>query len=400
MKRPSHAVVRATLWSAALALLGWGLFALLRPKPIEVDAVPVERGPLIVTLDEQAETRSHDRFVVAAPVAGRVLRMDLRDGDAVAAGQVLAELVPAPLGERETRELEASLVTARALQGEAEARLRRAGQELALAGRERARLGPLAESGFVAKQALDQAQTAEASAEHEVTAARHRLAAATADVERVRASLISVPPGRRGHPATVLVRAPVAGSVLRVAEKSDRVVAAGAPLVVMGDLSHLEVLIEMLSTEAVKVKPGMPVSFDGWGGSRVLHGKISVVEPYAFTKVSALGVEEKRTNVIAQFVESPAPLGDGYRLNAHVVIFSVDDVLKAPASAVFPCGGGYCVFQIDNGRARRRAIVVGHRNADAVEVLGGLTAGSLVIGYPANDVSDGVRVAARARGGR
>lgn len=400
MKRPPHAWIRWTGWSASLVLVGGAMFALLRPKPVEVDAFAVARGPMLVTLDEQAETRSHDRFVVAAPVAGRVLRLDLHDGDPVAAGEVVAELIPAPLGERESRELEARLVAARALQGEAEERLRRAAQELALAGRERARLELLVVGGLVSKQAFDQAQTAEAGAEHDVKAARHRLAAASADVDGVRASLISAQPGRVGHAAAVRIRAPVAGSVLRVAEKSDRVVAAGTPLVIVGDLSHLEVLIEMLSTEAVKVKPNMPVLLDGWGGDRVLHARVSAVEPYAFTKVSALGVEEKRTNVIAQFVESPAPLGDGYRMSAHIVTFSGDDVLQAPASAIFPCGRRVCVFVIEGGRAWRRVIAVGHRGPDSVEVRGGLAAGSQVIGYPPNDVSDGVRVTVRPRGDR
>jgi HlyD family secretion protein len=400
MKRSSHAWIRWTLWSGALVLIAGGLFALLRPKPIEVDAFAVERGPLIVTLDEQAETRSHDRFVVAAPVAGRVLRVDLHEGDPVAAAQTVAELTPAPLGERETQEIEARLAAARALQREAEERLRRTEQDLALTRRERARLQPLADRRLVAEQALDQARTAEASAEHEVSAARHRVAAAAADVDAVRASLLSAQPERAGHAATVLIRTPVSGRVLRVPEKSDRVVAAGTPLVIVGDLSHLEVLIEMLSTEAVKVQPDMLVLLDGWGGNHVLHARVSAVEPFAFTKVSALGVEEKRTNVIAQFVESPVPLGDGYRLNAHIVTFSANAVLKAPASAVFPCGQGACVFLIENGLARRRAIAVGHRSPDAVEVLGGLAVGSLVIGYPPNEVNDGSRVSVRTDTGR
>jgi HlyD family secretion protein len=396
MKRPLHHWTRWLLWAGALVLTAGGIFALLRPKPLEIDAYPVERGPLRVTLDEQAETRSHDRFVVAAPVAGRVLRVVLHEGDSVTAGQAVAELTPAPLGERETREVGARLASARALQRETEERLRRAEHDLAAAGRERARLQPLADRELVSGQALDQARTAEASAEHEVSAARNRVAAAAADVDAVRAGLISAQPGLAGQAATIQIRAPVAGRVLRVPEKSDRVVAAGTPLVIVGDLSHLEVLIEMLSTEAVKVKPDMPVEFDGWGGDHILHGRISAVEPYAFTKVSALGVEEKRTNVIANFSESPAPLGDGYRLSAHIVTFSADAVVKAPASAIFPCGQHTCVFLIENGRARRRTVVIGHQNPDSVEVLGGLALGSMVIGYPPNELTDGARVSVRS----
>lgn len=395
MKVPIPPVAR---WMVALAaaLLGVATFYwLLRPKPVEVDAAAVARGRLAVTVDEQAETRSHDRFVVAAPVAGRVLRVNLHEGDAVVAGQPVAELLPAPLGDRETRELEARLASARSLQREAQDRLRRAEQDLALAGRERARLAGLAERKLVAEQALDQATTAEAAAAHEVNAARHRLDAAAADTEAVRAGLVSTESERSGRAAVLLVRAPVAGRILRVPEKSDRVVPAGSQLVVVGELSHLEVLIELLSTEAVKVTPGMPVLLDGWGGDRVLHARVSIVEPYAFTKVSALGVEEKRTNVIAEFLDSPAPLGDGYRLQAHIVTYQAEAVLQVPASAVFPCDQGSCVFRVEAGRARRRPVTIGHRTPDFAEVRAGLAVGALVICYPPNDVVDGGRVRVR-----
>jgi HlyD family secretion protein len=388
-------MLRWSLSAGAALLVAAALYVILRPKPVEVDAAAVERGPLVVTVDEQAETRSHDRFVVAAPVAGRVLRVVLHEGDAVAAGQPVAELVPAPLGERETRELEARLASARALQREAQDRLRRAEQDLALAGRERTRLQGLAEQRLVAEQALDQARTAEAAAAHEMGAARHRVEAAGADVEAVRAGLISTQSERSGQVPILLVRAPVAGRILRVPERSDRVVPAGSQLVVVGDLSHLEVLIELLSTEAVKVKAGMAVLLDGWGGDRVLHARVSIVEPYAFTKVSALGVEEKRTNVIADFLDSPAPLGDGYRLQAHIVTFRADEVVKVPASAVFPCGQGFCAFTVENGRARRRPVSIGHRTPDSAEVLAGLAVDAVAICYPPNDVIDGARVKVR-----
>jgi HlyD family secretion protein len=384
----------------AAVLLSLGLYALLRPGAVDVDAQPVERGPLVVTVDELAETRSHDRFVVAAPVAGRVLRVTLHEGEPVAAGQTVAELLPAPLGEREVRELEARLVSARALYQEAQDRLRRAEQDLALTIRERSRLEALASRSLVAVQALDQAVTAAAAAGEERSAARHRVEAAAADVQAVRASLISTQPGRAGEAAPLDIRAPVAGRILRVPEKSDRVVPAGSALLIVGDLSHLEVLIELLSTEAVKIRPGMPVLLDGWGGDRVLHARVTTVEPYAFTKISALGVEEKRTNVIADFSESPAPLGDGYRLNAHVVIFSADNVLKVASSAVYPCGSRSCVFTVENGRARQREVTVGRRTADFAEVLSGLATGTMAICYPPNDVADGDRVNVRTGHGK
>jgi HlyD family secretion protein len=388
-------LLRWTLSACATLVVAGALYALLRPTPIEVDVLPVQRGPLIVTVDEQAETRSHDRFVVAAPVAGRVLRVNLHEGDLVAAGQTVAELAPAPLGEREIRELEARLTSARSLQREAQERLGSAEQDLALAGRNRVRLQGLAERKLVAEQALDQAMTAEAAAAHAVRAAAHRLASAAADVDQVRAGLISTPTGASRHTPTLLVRAPVGGRVLRVAEKSDRVVPAGSQLMVVGDLSQLEVLIELLSVDAVKIRPGMPVLLDGWGGDRVLHARVSVVEPFAFTKVSALGVEEKRANVIAEFLEPPAPLGDGYRLSAHIVTFTADAVVKVAASALFPCGQGSCLFTVEKDRARQRPVSIGHRTADSAEVLDGLTIGTRVICYPPNDLQDGARIKVR-----
>jgi len=374
------------------ALAAGGLWMLLRPSPVDVEVAPVEHGLLRVTLDEQAETRSHDRFVITAPVAGRVLRLELHEGDDVAEGQTIAELEPAPIGERELRELEARLASARESLHEAEHRLALTHEGLTYAQRERARTESLVARGLAAQQALDQAATLQSMAEQQTDAARHRVASAAADVEAIRAELISTRSGPSQSPAILKISAPVAGRVLRLPEKSDRVVNSGASLAVLGDVSHLEVLIEMLSTDAVKVNVGMPVLLDGWGGDRVLHARVAVVEPYAFTKVSALGVEEKRTNVIAEFLESSAPLGDGYRLQAHVVTYSADGAVKAPAGALFQCGEAWCAFAVEGGRARIRRVLVGHRTPEYFEVKDGLAVGTQVVCYPPNDLADGSRV--------
>ncbi len=383
--------LRYALSGAIAAIAAGGLWLLLRPSPVDVEVAPVGRGLLRVTLDEQAETRSHDRFVITAPVAGRVLRLELHEGDSVTEGQTIAELEPAPVGERELRELEARLASARELLHEAEHRLARAQEGLTYTQRERARTQSLVARGLAAQQALDQAATLQGLAEQETGAAQHRVASAAADVEAVRAELLATRSGA-SQSAILKIRAPVAGSVLRLPEKSDRVVGSGTSLAVIGDLSHLEVLTEMLSTEAVKVRVGMPVLLDGWGGDRVLHARVAVVEPYAFTKVSALGVEEKRTNVIADFIESPAPLGDGYRLQAHVVTYSAEGAVKAPAGALFPCGEASCVFAVESGRARMRRVLVGHRTPEFFEVTDGLAVGTEVVCYPPNDLKDGSRV--------
>jgi HlyD family secretion protein len=188
------------------------------------------------------------------------------------------------------------------------------------------------------------------------------------------------------------VRSPVAGRILRIQDPSERVVLPGAPLLTVGDLSKLEILIELLSTEATQVKPGMPVILDGWGGNQPLKAKVQRVEPYAFTKVSALGIEEKRTNVVADFVDTPQALGDGYRVNAHIVVWAADQVNKIPASALFRCAEAWCTFVIENGLAKRRSVKIGHRNAQEAEVLEGLAPGETVIRHPANQIEEGTRV--------
>ena len=397
MIRAARQWLRYVLFVAIAAFAAGGLFMMLRPSPVDVEVAPVERGLLRVTLDEQAETRSHDRFVITAPVAGRVLRSELHEGDSVTEGQTIAELEPAPVGEREQRELEARLASARELLHEAEHRLALAQEGLTYAQRERTRTESLVARGLAAQQALDQAATLQGLAEQQAGAARHRVASAAADVEAIRAELISTRSGGSQSNVTLKIRAPVTGRVLRLPEKSDRVVNSGASLAVIGDVSHLEVLIEMLSTDAVKVRVGMPVLLDGWGDDRVLHARITVVEPYAFTKVSALGVEEKRTNVIADFTESPEPLGDGYRLQAHVVTYSADDAIKASAGALFPCGAEWCVFAVEGGHARTRRVLVGHRTPEYFEVKDGLAIGTQVVCYPPNDLADGSRVSVSRR---
>jgi HlyD family secretion protein len=249
---------------------------------------------------------------------------------------------------------------------------------------------------LVSRQQLEQAQNASVTLDKEVTAARYRVRSAMADVQVARAGLVALGNSSRGEGAKVTIRAPAAGRVLRVLEPSERVLAAGTPILVTGDLAHLEVMMEMLSSEAVKVSPGMPALLDGWGGDQPLQARVRLVEPYAFTKVSALGVEEKRTRVILDFVGSPMPLGDGYRVIGRITIWSAPRVLKAPIAALFRCESKWCVFVLDGGRARRREVELGHRNAFEAEVVSGLRPGELVIRHPPNDLSDGARVSPAA----
>jgi HlyD family secretion protein len=383
---------RTLAWLVAVVLLAALIGLALRPAPLRVEAAAVTVGPLEVTTDELGETRSHDRFVVAAPVSGRLRRVLLHEGDTVTAGQVVATMAPLPLSARERDELLARVAAAAAAERSTAAELQHVLQDLAQAQRERARVEALFARGLIAEQQVEQARNATATLAAEVEAARYRERAAAADLRGARAGLAALGENGRGAAATIEIRAPAAGPILRIAEPSERVVTAGTPILVIGDLAHLEVVMEMLSSEAVKVRAGMAARLEGWGGEQPLRARVRLVEPYAFTKVSALGVEEQRTNVILDFVDPPGPLGDGYRVVGRIIIWSAPAVLQAPLSALFRCGQEWCVFVVEGSRARRRAVQIGHYNAEAAEISGGLRAGERVIQHPPNELADGARI--------
>jgi HlyD family secretion protein len=374
-----------------LGIVGLGLL----PEPVPVEVASVERGPLVVTVDEDGETRAHDRYVISAPVAGRLGRIELHEGDTVRSGQVVAQLGSLPLSARERQEQLARIAAADALLREARERVRHAETDHAQARRERERVEALLRDGLISSQEAEHARVMETTSENELQAARFHAQSAQADLEAARAARMALDGSRDGASTVIPVRSPVNGKVLRIADKSERVVAAGEPLVVVGDPAQMEIVIDLLSTEAVKVEPGMMVHLEGWGGDRVLRAKVRRVEPLAFTKVSALGVEEQRVNVIADFVDPPGPLGDAFRVEARVVLWSREDVLKAPASALFRRGEGWSVFVVEGGRARRRDVAIDHRSALEAEITDGLRAGERVIRHPANDVEDGRRVRVR-----
>jgi HlyD family secretion protein len=375
-----------------LALAGAAVLAvILAPDAVPVEVTQIAPGPLEVTVDEDGETRAHDRFVMSAPAAGRVSRIELHEGDPLARGQVVAELWPLPLSAREREEQLARIVAVEELAREASERVRRAQTEHEQARRESQRMQKLAAGGFISQQEAEQARVRETTSANELEAARFKARSADADLKAARAALLAVDAGM-GETARVLIRSPVAGKVLRIPEKSERVVSAGTSLMTVGDPAKLEIVIDLLSTEAVKVKPGMPIMLEAWGGEKPLRARVRLVEPYGFTKISALGVEEQRVNVIADFVDPPGPLGDGYRVEARIVIWSADAVLKAPVSALFRHGDAWSVFVVDGGRARRREVQIGHRGALEAEVLRGLQGGEVVIRHPSNDIADGRRV--------
>lgn len=373
---------------------GWVLFA---PEPVEVETAAVVLGPLEVTVDQEGEVRVHDRYVIAAPVAGKLVRVDLRAGDSVAPGQIVAVLEPVPLDPRARQEALGRLDAARALVREARYQVTRAAAALAQKSRERERMEKLRDERFVSAEAVDKARTDEETARAELDAARARETAARQEERVAEAALLAMPAADGRRARLVELAAPVAGRVLRVMEESERTLGAGTPVMVIGDPSRFEIVADVLSTDAVKIPAGAPARLEEWGGDRSLRARVRLVEPYAFTKVSALGIEEKRVNVVLDPVDPLGPLGDGYRVEVRIVIWSAPQVLKVPASALFRRGEGWAVFVVEADRARVRQVKVGQRNPFEAQVLDGLAAGARVVKYPGNQLEDGTRVRAAAR---
>jgi HlyD family secretion protein len=386
---------------AAAVLAGLGLvWLVLRPDPVRVELGRVSRAPLEVTVDEEGRTRVRDRYVVAAPVTGRLQRITHDEGDVLARGDVVARIDPAPLDPRTRAAAEARLESAIAVKREADARVTQAGAALTQAERELRRARTLASSGTLSPQALEQAQLAQTSRAQELTAAREGAEAALHEIEAARAVLLATDDrkgGASGGPREehlVEVRAPAGGQVLRIPEKSERVVGVGTPLVEIGDPAKLEIVIDVLSADAVKVSPGAVMRLEAWGGEKPLAGRVRRIEPSGFTKLSALGVEEQRVNVIGDFVDPPGALGDGYRLEARIVVWEGESVLQAPGSALFRRGEDWHVFVVGRAVARLRRVEVGHRGSDATEIVGGLAEGEEVVLHPTDRLADGVRVEA------
>jgi len=384
-----------------LLLAASAIYWAFLPRPVPVETSKVTRGPLRVTVDEEGKTRLRDRFVVSAPVAGYAKRVALEVGDPVKRGQVLAELEPMrteSLDPRSRATAEARVSSAEAALRAAEERVREAAaaDEYAAARLERTR--KLTEAGLTPRDTLEQveseakrARAARGSAEEVADSARH-------EVEGAKAALTRGGESGSGRSEKVAVRSPVRGKVLAVRHESEGVVPAGAPLLEVGDPGRLEVEVDVLSTDAVRIRPATPVRFERWGGDVPLEGKVRRVEPVGFTKVSALGVEEQRVLVIVD-ITSPKEvwegIGDGYRLEASFILWEEKDVLQVPAGALFRTGDRFAVYVLEKGRAKARPVEAGKRNGLAAQVLSGLSEGETVILHPGDTVSDGKKVRPR-----
>lgn len=392
---------RVLKWGLPVAAILLLLLLALRPQPVAVDLATVARGDLRLTVEDEGQTRVRERFVVSAPVAGRLLRIELEPGDPVVAGETLLALFqPTPLDPRARAEAEARVRSAEAALGAARAEQQAAAAELAFARLELERMRRLEAESVIARERLDEAETTLAGREEAARAAAFSTAAAAGELERARAALLAAD-GSSDTPRAMELRSPLDGVVLVRRRESEAVVAAGETLLELGDPASLEIVSDLLSSDAVQVRRGQRVLVEHWGGEGPLNGVVRLVEPYGFTKISALGVEEQRVNVVIDLTdprEEWAALGDGYRVEVAVVLWEGEGLLKIPMSSAFRAGDGWAVWRVTGRRARLAPVELGARNGLEAEVLGGLAEGDSVILHPGEAVAEGVRVEPRQAG--
>lgn len=393
-------VSRAALVLLGLALVG-GIVVAWLPKPVPVDVVAAEKGPMRVAIEEDGRTRVKDRYAVSAPLSGNLARIELRPGDRVDAGDPLARIVPleAPLLDpRSQAQARARASGAQAARRQAKAAIERTRAAFELAEREAQRQRRLVEQGSAPAQALERAELELRARREELTSAKFGERVARYEAETARAAAGRMEGGAEDADEQMVVHSPVAGTVLRVLKENEGVVQAGTPLLEVGDSSALEIVVDVLTSDAVDIEPGARTIIERWGGDRPLEAHVRRVEPSAFTRPSALGVEEQRVNVIVDLDEPHdvwKRLGDGYRVEASIVVWEADEVLRVPASAVFRSGDGWALFVDEDGTAGLRRVEIGKRNGELAQIERGLEPGTPIILHPSDRVADGVSIEVR-----
>jgi HlyD family secretion protein len=419
--------VRRVILTLFLVALAAAIVYGMWPAPVDADLASVVRGSIRETVDQDGKTRIRERYIVSAPLAGRLARIDLDPGDEVNAGEtVLASIEPRDpelLDERARRQAEANVQAAESrlqqttpLLDEAVANL-----EFAEADRKRARQARAANRGAISTSEIENKEMLVRTRAAMVRSARHAQDIAEFELAQARAALVrstpqgesqtseATPDGGNGETSRApypqpdeswrfTIPAPINGRVLRVFQESAAVVTAGTQLLEIGDPLDLEVEIDVLSRDAVKIAAGAPVLLEEWGGERPLNGEVRLVEPSGFTKISTLGVEEQRVNVIVDLVDPPHErdaLGDGFRVEARIVVAEAENVLKAPTSALFRVGDDWAVFRVEDGVARQRIVKLGLQNGLEAEVIEGLAEGDQVVTHPGDNITDGVRIKPR-----
>jgi HlyD family secretion protein len=377
------------------------------PKPQEVDLVTVERGSISVSVDEDGKTRIREKYVVSAPLSGRLMRIGMDAGDPVVAGETLIASIeprdPELLDARAIAQAEARVSAAQSALSRTEPQLEQARIEQANAERymNRVREAPDA----FTESDLDNVQAQYRAASEQLRMAKYAQEIARFELEQAQAALIRSRPREENSQEptdangwTFTIRSPITGRVLRVLQESSAVVTPGTPLVELGDPSDLEVEIDVLSSDAVKINAGDPVVFEHWGGGEPLHGLVRLVEPSGFTKISTLGVEEQRVYVIVDLVdplEKRQALGDGFRVEARIIVDQADDVLTVPSSSLFRVGDEWALFVVREGRAYQTIVQLGRQNGLASEIVDGVKEGATVVLHPSDKITDAVRVMSR-----
>ena len=395
---------RLVFWGTLVVIVMLGLVFAFRPRAVIVDIVTVDRGNLLITVNDEGETRVHDVYVLSAPVAGHMRRIDLHAGDPVVRLEtVVAEIQPidpAFLDPRSEAQARADVQAAESAKVLGEAEVEQARAELEFAEREHARAIALIKDGTISQRELDSAERNNRTRTAALATAIAALDVRNYELERARAALVSPAQTNAAEQDCdcISIRSPVNGRVLRILQQSEAVVAAGASLIEIGNPRDLEVVVDLLSADAVKVEPGQRVIIERWGGDAPLSGRVRLVEPFGFTKVSALGIEEQRVNVIIDLTSDPSQwqrLAHGYQVDVRIVLHESDDTLILPLLALFRVASDWSVFVESDGRAELRKVEIGRRNSLDAEVVGGLEAGERVVLHPSDRVSAGVRIAER-----
>ena len=395
---------RLIIWGGLFLAVAAGLVYAFRPQAVLVDLVTLSRAPMTVTIDEEGVTRVRDVYVVSAPVTGRALRIDSEVGDVVVADEtVVARIEPIDPGFLDLRsraQAEAAVKAASAALALARAELEQAEAELEFADTELARARRLRRDKTISERALEDAERLFRTRRAAVEMAKSEVEIRRFQLDNARAQLLSPVETvtRRDTCECVPITAPVDGRILAIVHESEGVVNAGEPLVEVGDPGDLEIVADFLSPDVVRIEPDPHVLIDAWGGAP-LTGKVRRVDPAGFTKVSALGIEEQRVNVVIDFDASTLParrLSHGYRVEVRVVLWQDDDALKLPLTALFRDGGRWAVYAEEGGRARLRHVEIGHRNRREVEIVGGLEEGARIVQHPGSQVIEGARIAGRS----
>ena len=395
-------IILSVLGIAIVGALAW---VAVRQDPVPVDLASVGRGPLRVTIDADGQTRIREVYEIASPIAGIALRSPVRVGDATVAGETLVAVVepvaPALLDARSRQQAEAAVQEAQAARAVAESRVRQAEEDLNYARSQFDRAQTLVERGVATTTQLEDATQRVAVSEAALDAARSNLRLAEGSLARAEAALIEPtdPSVERAEDCCVRLIAPIDGRVLSVPVISERPVLPGATLATIGAPEDLEIVADLLSSDAVRLEPGAPALVERWGGPDALDARLVRIEPSARTKVSALGIEEQRVDAIFEIVSPPEDrkgLGDGFSVFLRIVEWQTDDTVQVPLSALWRSGEDWAVFVVEDGEAKRRTVEIGRRNAREAQVLAGLEPGEVVVTHPSDEVTAGTAIVDRA----